>query len=49
MKKFTLSDVPKESHKDPQEAAAYLDVALEEKNIDAFLRALKTVAEDHAE
>ena len=45
MKKLTLKDVLQESLKDPLEAAAYLDVALEEKNIDAFLQALKTVAE----
>lgn len=45
MKKLTLNAVLQESLKDPLEAAAYLDLALEEKNIDAFLQALKTVAE----
>ena|ERR1700728_4864954 len=45
MKKLTLNEVLTETLKDPQEAAAYLDVALEEKDIDAFLHALKRVAE----
>lgn len=45
MKKLTLNEVLLESLKDPLEAAAYLDVALEEKDIDTFLHALKTVAE----
>jgi probable addiction module antidote protein len=45
MKKLTLNQVLMESLKDPKEAAAYLDVALEEKDIDAFLHALRTVAE----
>ena len=45
MKKLTLSQVLMESLKDPREAEAYLEVVLEEKDGDAFLHALKTVAE----